>query len=294
MRPAGAATLRLRQFSRSQVAQHNDEAQGYWFSIEQRVYDVTAFMPSHPGGDRILQLYAGRDATLGFRRVHQDRRHVTALLQQCRIGVLRSVACSGQAEHAAHHAALHCLDATLQLVVEMQNALRVDHSFRLEPLAGALGQSQPTRRSRYELQRGLETHARFHREYLDVLSGESLPQLASSIEPAAEFVAGFRARLETLQRSPASVVARGAALELFGEFERFADHELAASVASFEVLDSGLLRAWKRELSRSLRVLERDHSPALQLGDSQLVYTVCDRLLSHLVEYFRSVSRVVT
>jgi hypothetical protein len=89
-------------------------------------------------------------------------------------------------------------------------------------------------------------------------------------------------------------VARGAALELFGEFERFADHELAASVASFEVLDSGLLRAWKRELSRSLRVLERDHSPALQLGDSQLVYTVCDRLLSHLVEYFRSVSRVVT
>ena len=137
----------------------------------------------------------------------------------------------------------------------------------------------------------METHARFHREYLDVLSGDSLPQLASSIEPAAEFVVGFRVLLETLQRSPDSVVARAAALELFGEIERFSDHELAASVASFEVLDSGLLRAWKRELSRSLRVLERAHSPTLQLSDSQVVYTVCDRLFSQLVEYFRRVSR---
>jgi hypothetical protein len=139
----------------------------------------------------------------------------------------------------------------------------------------------------------LETHARFHREYLDVLSGDGLPQLASSIEPTAQFVAGFRVRLETLQRSPDSVVARAAALELFREIERFSDHELAASVASFEVLDSGLLRAWKRELSRSLCVLERTHAATLQLSDSQLVYTVCDRLLSHLVEYYRCASRVV-
>jgi hypothetical protein len=101
MRPAGADTLRRPQFSRSQIAQHNDDAHGYWFSIEQRVYNVTEFMSSHPGGDRILQLYAGWDATLGFQRVHQDRRHVTALLEHCRIGVLRSVACSMQAEHAA-------------------------------------------------------------------------------------------------------------------------------------------------------------------------------------------------
>jgi cytochrome b involved in lipid metabolism len=293
MSPAGsvtavrADTLRLPQFSRSQVALHNDAAHGYWFGIEQRVYDVTDFMGSHPGGDRILQLYAGRDATLGFQRVHQERRQVTALLERCQIGVLRSLACSAQPEHAAHHAAVRCLDATLQLVVEMQNALRVDQSFRLEPLTGALAQSQASRRSRYELQRGLETHARFHREYLDVLSGDHLPRLASSIEPAAEFAAEFCGRLETLQRSPDSVVARATALELFAELERFSDQELAASLASFEVLDSGLLYAWKRELSRSLRVLERAHSPALQLSDTRLVYSVCDRLLSHLVEYFR-------
>jgi cytochrome b involved in lipid metabolism len=277
--------MQLPEYDRSQVAQRNDDAHGYWLIIDALVYDVSEFMPAHPGGERILQLYAGRDATHGFHRVHRDRRHVAGLLERCRIGALRKPVCFAQPEHAAHHAALRQYDATLQLLVEMQNALRVDHAFQLEVHESSVTQPTSARRSRYELQRGLETHIRFHREYLDVLIGESFRRLAL-LTP--ELQAGLCLRVETLQCSPEGSAARASALELLEHVERFADDQLAVSVACFEVLDSWLLRAWKRELSRALRVLERPHAATLPAGDSQLVYGVCDRLLSHLNEYFRS------
>lgn len=34
--------------------------------LEEYVYDVTSFLREHPGGDKILKAYAGRDATAAF------------------------------------------------------------------------------------------------------------------------------------------------------------------------------------------------------------------------------------
>jgi cytochrome b involved in lipid metabolism len=283
----------LPQFDRSQVAQHNDDARGYWLIINELVYDVTDFMRTHPGGDRILQLYAGRDATHGFERVHKDRAQVALHLRCCCIGVVRRVDCAADPEHAAHHAAFRAFDSALQLVVEMQNALSADHSFQLEPLDGALARPGSPRSSRYELQRGVEAHARFHREYLDVLIGQTLAQLGVSTLSAPEIEFGLRPQLESLQCSPEYVAARAWALELFEQLERFTDHELAVTVACFEVLDSWLLRAWKRELSRGLRVFERAHTAAMPRSESRRVYNVCERLLEHLGTYFRSAGRAM-
>ena len=273
-------------FDRSQVARHNDDAHGHWLIIDDLVYDVTELMRTHPGGARILQLYAGRDATHGFRRVGHEHGHVAQLLARARIGAVRELACDTQPDHAEHRAAARELGRALALVVEMQNALRVEHTFRLRPLPGACEGCAPARRSRYELQRGLETHARFHREYLDVLVDVSLPRLASTVL-APEAQCAWRARLEQLQRSAQYTGARAGALSVLDRLEGSTDQALSVTVACGEVLDAWLLRVWKRELSRALRAFECPHAPGQKPSDAESVHGLCDRLCEHLCEYFR-------
>jgi predicted heme/steroid binding protein len=278
-------------FDRSQVAQHNDDAHGHWLILDGFVYDVSELMRIHPGGPRILQLYAGRDATAGFRRVHHEGAQVDMLLARARLGALRELACLVDPEHASHSAAAHALLGALSLVVEMQNALRADHAFQLLPLhtTAALTASLP--RSRYELQRGIETHIRFQREYLDVLARFTLGSLASAI-CIDESDRDSRGRLERSLGSEPCAATRAGALALLEGIEAFTDNELSVRVACFEVLDGWLLRSWKRELSRALQALEVSHAATLQLCALQRVSGLCGRLLDGIDEYFRSACSV--
>lgn len=41
--------------------------------IDGKVLDVTAFMPDHPGGEKAILLYAGRDATEEFNMLHDPK-----------------------------------------------------------------------------------------------------------------------------------------------------------------------------------------------------------------------------
>ena len=52
-----------------EVARHNT-ASSCWVIIHEKVYDVTDFLSSHPGGARVILAYAGRDATAEFDPVH--------------------------------------------------------------------------------------------------------------------------------------------------------------------------------------------------------------------------------
>eukprot|EP00002_Diphylleia_rotans_P002735 TRINITY_DN1174_c0_g1_i1.p1 TRINITY_DN1174_c0_g1~~TRINITY_DN1174_c0_g1_i1.p1 ORF type:complete len:468 (-),score=98.06 TRINITY_DN1174_c0_g1_i1:152-1555(-) len=56
-------------FTSEQVAKHND-ASSLWVSIDGKVYDLTTFVNSHPGGADLLLLSAGRDATHLFHVYH--------------------------------------------------------------------------------------------------------------------------------------------------------------------------------------------------------------------------------
>ncbi|KAJ3571579.1 hypothetical protein NP233_g3659 [Leucocoprinus birnbaumii] len=52
-----------------QVAQHNSP-DSCWVIIQNNVYDVTDFLPEHPGGAKIILKYAGRDATAAYVPIH--------------------------------------------------------------------------------------------------------------------------------------------------------------------------------------------------------------------------------
>lgn len=65
-----------------------------WMAIDGLVYDVSRFVPYHPGGTKILEMYAGRDATAPFSRNHVTK-GVLAAIENFLIGRL----VEGSAEH---------------------------------------------------------------------------------------------------------------------------------------------------------------------------------------------------
>ncbi|KAL1976706.1 hypothetical protein VTN31DRAFT_2988 [Thermomyces dupontii] len=58
-------------FSKDQVASHN-KADSLWVIIDEDVYDLTKFQDDHPGGKKILQRVAGKDASKQFWKYHNE------------------------------------------------------------------------------------------------------------------------------------------------------------------------------------------------------------------------------
>ncbi len=42
-----------------------------WIVLNGKVYDMTDFMEDHPGGSKVVMLYAGKDATDEFTMLHK-------------------------------------------------------------------------------------------------------------------------------------------------------------------------------------------------------------------------------
>lgn len=54
----------------AEVAKHNTE-DDCWVILYGEVYDVTKFLPSHPGGKQAVLLYAGKECTEEFDMMHE-------------------------------------------------------------------------------------------------------------------------------------------------------------------------------------------------------------------------------
>ncbi|EMD33627.1 fumarate reductase [Gelatoporia subvermispora B] len=61
-----------KSFTAEEVAKHKSK-DDCWVIIDGNVLDVTSFMPDHPGGEKAILLYAGRDATEEFNMLHDPK-----------------------------------------------------------------------------------------------------------------------------------------------------------------------------------------------------------------------------
>jgi len=243
---------------RSAIAQHNSAEQGYWVIIEGGVYDLTRFVEDHPGGRRVIQLYAGTDATHGFARAHPGRPDVNVLRERHRLGVVRALALDDVS------ASLYrALSRQLNLVVEMQNALAADQSLQREDVTGA---GDPGERTPCKLSRGLETHQRFRASYLHGLATELLPDLWSACQGLLFPDAPVDWMRDHLARTAASEPARRSlslATQLFEHLPAWAsDPRLPEVVSALEGADTGCLAAMKAAWIEAVRAFEDDDVPA--------------------------------
>ncbi|KAK9324888.1 FMN-dependent dehydrogenase-domain-containing protein [Lipomyces orientalis] len=53
----------------AEIAKHNTK-ESCWVIVHGKAYDVTEFLPEHPGGQKIILKYAGKDATKEFDPIH--------------------------------------------------------------------------------------------------------------------------------------------------------------------------------------------------------------------------------
>ncbi|KAF2735143.1 acyl-CoA dehydrogenase NM domain-like protein [Polyplosphaeria fusca] len=59
------------RFSTADVASHN-KSDNLWIIVDEDVYDLTNFQDEHPGGKKILQRVAGKDASKQFWKYHNE------------------------------------------------------------------------------------------------------------------------------------------------------------------------------------------------------------------------------
>ncbi|WQF88605.1 Putative cytochrome b5-like heme/steroid binding domain-containing protein [Colletotrichum destructivum] len=59
-------------FTTQEVAQHKTD-KDMWIIVEDGVYDITAFQSEHPGGEKILKRFAGKNATKVFWKYHNEK-----------------------------------------------------------------------------------------------------------------------------------------------------------------------------------------------------------------------------
>lgn len=89
--PGPAERTPQRRISLDELARHASEGD-CWLAIEGGVYDVTAYVPSHPAPRRVLTGWCGREATRAFLTKDAGRPHgaqARELLEPLRVGALR-------------------------------------------------------------------------------------------------------------------------------------------------------------------------------------------------------------
>lgn len=164
----------------SEIALHNNEEQGYWFIIEDLVYDITPFQNKHPGGFKILRAYAGMDATPAYQKVrHHQNQEVQAMLAQYRLGIVRPLSNTKGSSRLDHF--YHSWKGYLFLLVEIENALVNDFSIQEEAATHdevhAFVVVSPVKLLMY-----IKTHQRFVEEFLPQIFGEVFQQVLQTTE----------------------------------------------------------------------------------------------------------------
>merc|ERR1712000_740361 len=67
--PRYSYTIAAMPLTGEEIAKHNSR-DSCWVIVHGKAYDVTDFLPEHPGGPKIILKYAGKDATEEYDPIH--------------------------------------------------------------------------------------------------------------------------------------------------------------------------------------------------------------------------------
>jgi cytochrome b involved in lipid metabolism len=267
----------------SDLVRRTNAADGLWMAIDGRVYDLTAFAEIHPGGRKLIESFAGTDATRSYRIVeHHLDPEVEATLSMFEVGVMRRLRFGRRwevavGEHGLEHLPLDTLFRRwvrcLYLLVEIENAFGLERSIREEPLRrderrGALP------RTPYRLQFGIECHSRFLTQTVPYVCSRFAGLWRTTSGPCAPG-ASFRAldeQLESVLAGAAAHAARAAADEL--EQALVGDGASAAlleRVTWLQDADARFLEGTKTLVASGVRIFEEHEEHAVEHGGSALL-----------------------
>lgn len=85
--PAPKVVGGIRIITAEELAKHTSR-EDCWMAIHDRVYDLTTFMPTHPGSMEVMTEYAGNIADLGFDMVHDEGVLSSSLKPDSFMGIL--------------------------------------------------------------------------------------------------------------------------------------------------------------------------------------------------------------
>lgn len=54
-----------------------------WIVVDGKIIDATSFLPDHPGGEKAILMYAGKDASEEFNMIHDSSvisKHASSLI----------------------------------------------------------------------------------------------------------------------------------------------------------------------------------------------------------------------
>jgi len=89
--PVSNSSSSSQEFTMDDVKSHKTRA-SCWTVVDGMVYDLTHYLPNHPGGDGIVvSKMAGKDGTAAFNSMHDDSETAKEELKRCLIGRLVSV-----------------------------------------------------------------------------------------------------------------------------------------------------------------------------------------------------------
>jgi len=71
---SNTSTLGLVSLTLAEIVKHNSQGD-CWLLIDNRVYDVTAFISRHPGGSTAITPYCGGEASQAFQTKNQNTPH---------------------------------------------------------------------------------------------------------------------------------------------------------------------------------------------------------------------------
>jgi sulfite reductase alpha subunit-like flavoprotein len=279
----GSTAERRTRIENSDLVRRANGSDALWMAIDGRVYDLTEFAEIHPGGRKLIESFAGTDATRSYRIVeHHLDPEVEATLSMFEVGVMRRLRFARRwavavGEHGLEHLPFDTLFRRwvrcLYLLVEIENAFGLETSLRDEPLRR---DEQPGSipHTPYRLQFGIEAHSRFLTQSVPFVCSR-VAALWRSTSGACRPDASFRAldeQIEGVITGAAADAARAAAERLEGALAREgASAKLIERIAWLQSADAGYLGAAKTLVASGVRVFEKHEADVIRHGAGALL-----------------------